>query len=94
MITKSYSKINSAFSLVDPGDLSQKDPRWVGAWWLGFVICAGCSVAWAFPMLLFPAKIPVKDEDPVAAKHRQMEEGQSVLDKAKGKGCLRDNYNE
>ena len=56
------------FTNTDPGDLSQKDPRWVGAWWLGFVICAGCSMVWAFPMLLFPAKIPVKDEDPCRGK--------------------------
>ena len=49
-------------------------------------------MVWAFPMLLFPNKIPVKDEDPVAAKRRQMEEGQSVLEKAKGKGRRKDSY--
>ena len=45
-------------------------------------------------MLLFPNKIPVKDEDPVVAKRRQMEEGQSVLEKAKGKGRRKDSYNK
>ena len=57
----------------------------MGAWWLGFVICAGCSLVWALPMLLFPPKIPVKDEDPAAVRRREMEEGQSVIDKAKGR---------
>ena len=57
-------------------------------------LCAGCSVVWAFPMLLFPNKIPVKDEDPATAKRRRMEEGQSVLEKAKGKGRRKDSYNE
>jgi len=28
----------------------------VGAWWLGFVICAVCSVVWAVPMSMFPSK--------------------------------------
>ena len=30
--------------------------------------------------------MPIKDEDPAAVKRRRMEEGQSVLEKAKGKG--------
>jgi len=40
-------------TLKDPG-FDQSDPRWVGAWWLGFVICAAGSVIWALPMACFP----------------------------------------
>jgi hypothetical protein len=39
-------------------DLSPKDPRWVGAWWLGFIICGVCSIVWVMPLSLFPPVIP------------------------------------
>ncbi len=72
-------------SIISDPDIGQKDPRWVGAWWLGFIICAGCSIFWALPMLLFPPKIPSdQEESPAAKKKRLLAENQSVLEKAKG----------
>jgi len=41
-------------SLVDPG-ITNKDPRWVGAWWLGFIILGAAILVCAFPMFMFPA---------------------------------------
>ena len=40
----------------DPG-LDQKDPQWIGAWWIGYVVCAACSIAWVIPIILFPPVI-------------------------------------
>ena len=49
-------------SFTDPG-FGPKDPRWVGAWWLGFVICGLCTLVLAPPMAFFPPKFKVKGSD-------------------------------
>ncbi|NP_001126342.1 solute carrier organic anion transporter family member 2B1 [Pongo abelii] len=37
--------------------LAIKDPRWVGAWWLGFLIAAGAVALAAIPYFLFPKEM-------------------------------------
>ena len=37
----------------DPG-ISVRDPRWVGAWWLGFLFFGGAAVVVAIPIFCFP----------------------------------------
>ncbi|XP_037378869.1 solute carrier organic anion transporter family member 2B1 isoform X2 [Talpa occidentalis] len=37
--------------------LTSKDPRWVGAWWLGFLIAAGAVALAAIPYFFFPRKM-------------------------------------
>lgn len=59
-------------------DISPTDPRWIGAWWLGFVICAIASIVWALPMLLFPPVLKGGDTKVVNTK-----EGEDVMQKAK-----------
>uniref|UniRef100_A0A8C3VRA6 Solute carrier organic anion transporter family member n=1 Tax=Catagonus wagneri TaxID=51154 RepID=A0A8C3VRA6_9CETA len=38
--------------------LTSKDPRWVGAWWLGFLIAAGAVALAAIPYFFFPKEMP------------------------------------
>ncbi|EHH61852.1 hypothetical protein EGM_19984 [Macaca fascicularis] len=38
--------------------LTIKDPRWVGAWWLGFLIAAGSVALAAIPYFFFPKEMP------------------------------------
>ena len=39
-------------------DIDPRDPRWVGAWWIGFIIIAVIMLLWTFPVLLFPPRLP------------------------------------
>ncbi|CAB3400976.1 unnamed protein product [Caenorhabditis bovis] len=45
----------------DMGIENQNDPRWIGAWWLGFLVCGVFSLFTALPLTMFPQKL--KDTD-------------------------------
>ncbi|XP_028613421.1 solute carrier organic anion transporter family member 1A4-like [Grammomys surdaster] len=34
------------------------DTRWVGAWWIGFLICAGVNILTSIPFFFFPKRLP------------------------------------
>ncbi|NWX32936.1 SO2B1 protein, partial [Notiomystis cincta] len=38
--------------------LTTKDPRWVGAWWLGFLVAASLVALSALPYFFFPREMP------------------------------------
>ncbi|PNJ86790.1 SLCO1A2 isoform 3 [Pongo abelii] len=38
--------------------ISPTDTRWVGAWWFGFLICAGVNVLTAIPFFFLPKTLP------------------------------------
>ncbi|CAN2390470.1 Solute carrier organic anion transporter family, partial [Pristimantis euphronides] len=38
--------------------LTPKDPRWIGAWWLGFIVAASIVALTAIPYFFFPREIP------------------------------------
>ncbi|XP_046584239.1 solute carrier organic anion transporter family member 2A1-like [Haliotis rubra] len=42
---------------LSPTSLTPQDPRWIGAWWLGFLVFGGVSVVTAVPLFFFPKKI-------------------------------------
>ncbi|CAI5454157.1 unnamed protein product [Caenorhabditis angaria] len=48
------------FARTNPEDLGiqhSEDPRWIGAWWVGFLICGVLSLFSAIPLTMFPRKL-------------------------------------
>ncbi|XP_064208843.1 solute carrier organic anion transporter family member 2B1 [Anguilla rostrata] len=41
--------------------LTNNDPRWVGAWWLGFLVAAGFLFLVSIPYLFFPREMPKEE---------------------------------
>ncbi|XP_064456353.1 solute carrier organic anion transporter family member 4C1-like isoform X2 [Ornithodoros turicata] len=64
----------------DPG-IEPTDPRWVGAWWLGYVLLAIMLSTLALPILLFPKHLSsstsakVEDSEGVPPNNRRKSDG-------------------
>ncbi|NWV23921.1 SO2B1 protein, partial [Origma solitaria] len=56
--------------------LTTKDPRWVGAWWLGFLVAASLVALSALPYFFFPREMP---REVRASAHTQLTEVPLVL---------------
>ncbi|CAN7989026.1 unnamed protein product [Ixodes hexagonus] len=47
---------------LDSPKIDVRDPRWIGAWWVGYLVIAMGIFLCALPMFLFPKKIRLKAE--------------------------------
>jgi len=63
----------------DPG-FDEKDPRWIGAWWIGFPIIATLLLMFSLPLVLFPQRLPRAETD---AAHEAKASEKLVDDKDK-----------
>lgn len=67
--------------------LTNKDPRWVGAWWLGFLVAASLVALSALPYFFFPREMPKEvGERPCTRTHTRAVQGQAV----QGRAALQD----
>ena len=46
------------YLFTDDLTITPTDTRWVGAWWIGFLICAGVNVLTAIPFFFLPKTLP------------------------------------
>ena len=44
---------------VPDGIANEDHPRWIGAWWIGFLVIAALLMLFAPWLILFPARLPV-----------------------------------
>lgn len=42
-------------------NMSPRDPRWLGAWWLGFLIFGGSGLLVGIPLIFFPKHMRKQD---------------------------------
>uniref|UniRef100_A0A0E9Y2K7 Solute carrier organic anion transporter family member n=1 Tax=Amblyomma americanum TaxID=6943 RepID=A0A0E9Y2K7_AMBAM len=52
----SYCLSHHEIPYVDPG-IMKRDPRWIGAWWLGYAFIGILVIVFSIPMLFFPRKL-------------------------------------
>ena len=51
-------------------DFDEKDPRWIGAWWLGPPIIGLLIILFALPLMLFPERLPKSNTDAAMEKQK------------------------
>ncbi|XP_072530304.1 solute carrier organic anion transporter family member 1C1 [Salminus brasiliensis] len=62
MCAKLY--VDIGFVDVDTVTITPKDARWVGAWWLGFMVSSAIMLMASVPFWFLPRSLPKQDEEP------------------------------
>lgn len=85
-------KISFFFGLDNPG-ISPDDPKWIGAWWLGFVVIAIAFGAGALIIVFFPKQLnnEVSDDLSTVSETVQDISNNNKKESANVKGMLKCN---
>ncbi|KAK3087647.1 hypothetical protein FSP39_008716 [Pinctada imbricata] len=49
-------------------DMNPRDPRWIGAWWLGFLVFGAASLVLSTALLFFPRRLKQSEKDKAKGK--------------------------
>jgi len=60
-------------------DYDETDPRWIGAWWIGFPVIATLLLIFSIPLCLFPERLPREDTD----ANKEAKEMEKLVDSEK-----------
>ncbi|KAK3087976.1 hypothetical protein FSP39_013011 [Pinctada imbricata] len=56
---------SSIYVTLEEVNLTIRDPRWIGAWWLGFIVFGVSAVVFSLPLCCFPRRLkPKRKEKP------------------------------
>lgn len=71
--------------------ITPTDTRWVGAWWIGFLICAGVNILSSIPFFFFPKTLPKEGlQDDVDGTNNDKEEKHREKAKEENRGITKD----
>ncbi|XP_064596650.1 solute carrier organic anion transporter family member 1B3-like [Liolophura sinensis] len=75
--------VSKIYVTLEETALTPRDPRWIGAWWLGFLIFGGLGILLSFPVCLFPRRLSnaPSGNNPVSSPSEQHKE-QNIIQKA------------
>uniref|UniRef100_A0A8C3YLT2 Solute carrier organic anion transporter family member 5A1 n=1 Tax=Catagonus wagneri TaxID=51154 RepID=A0A8C3YLT2_9CETA len=71
----------------NPVHLNQNDPRFIGNWWSGFLLCAIAMFLVIFPMFTFPKKLPPRHKKKKKKKYSANVAGDDDVVKEKPNSC-------
>ncbi|XP_040117287.1 solute carrier organic anion transporter family member 5A1 isoform X2 [Oryx dammah] len=71
----------------NPVHLNQDDPRFIGNWWSGFLLCAIAMFLVIFPMFTFPKKLPPRHKKKRKKKYSTDASGDDDIMKEKPDSC-------
>ncbi|XP_041496946.1 solute carrier organic anion transporter family member 1A5-like [Microtus oregoni] len=76
---------------IDDLTITPTDTRWVGAWWVGFLICAGVNILTSIPFFFFPKTLPKEGlEDNADVTKSDKEEKHQEKAKEEKRGITKD----
>ncbi|XP_074534401.1 solute carrier organic anion transporter family member 3A1 isoform X2 [Halichoeres trimaculatus] len=70
LCTKFY--VDAIFIDTSKLNITPEDPRWIGAWWAGFLLCGALLFCSAILMFGFPQSLPTKDREEGAESEQVM----------------------
>ncbi|XP_054475885.1 solute carrier organic anion transporter family member 3A1 [Anoplopoma fimbria] len=70
LCTKFY--VDAIFIDTDKLGITPEDPRWIGAWWAGFLLCGALLFCSALFMFGFPQSLPTKEREEGADSEQVM----------------------
>lgn len=74
-----YLHLNPTFLLLDDSGLSTGDPRFIGAWWLGYLMVGLLLLLVSWPMFLFPGQFSGAPVQTIDLKKKMKESGGKML---------------
>ncbi|XP_052031164.1 solute carrier organic anion transporter family member 1A5 isoform X3 [Apodemus sylvaticus] len=71
--------------------ITPTDTRWVGAWWIGFLVCAGVNILTSIPFFFFPKILPKEGlQDNGGGTENSIEENHREKAKEENQGITKD----
>ncbi|XP_033726663.1 uncharacterized protein LOC117316235 [Pecten maximus] len=63
--------LSRVYVTLEDVDMSPRDPRWIGAWWLGFLVFGAASIVFSIPLVFFPKHLKKQAEPVIDGKKRE-----------------------